>query len=99
MNKRDLSRQREHILVAEEESLHEIGNHPRTRTRTLKDQGLHPKSSGTKIGGFTFDVSFYGFTHNCSLLSSIIVTLQILSKIHDEKRRYELMNQEIFVRV
>jgi hypothetical protein len=32
MNKRDLSRQRQHILLAEEEILHEIGNHPRTRT-------------------------------------------------------------------
>jgi hypothetical protein len=32
--------------------------------RTLKEQGLHPKSSGTKSRRFTFDVSYYAFTHN-----------------------------------
>jgi hypothetical protein len=92
MNKRDLSRQRQHILVAEEEILHEIGNHPRTRTSCKSFGSLsvcslvypkgprftsiqHPKSSGTKTGGFTFDVSFYAFSHNCSLFALLFKPL------------------------
>jgi hypothetical protein len=42
MNKRDLSRQRQHILVAEVRLANHLGVYQFVVWSTLKDQGLHP---------------------------------------------------------
>jgi hypothetical protein len=84
LNKRDLGRQREdRILVAEGKILHET-SHEQVGTRrvtnqlggfqfvvwrTLKKQGLHPRSSGSKTRRFNFHVLFYAFNHNYSLFT------------------------------